>query len=301
MDGSGIVLGVLTSFDGGRLFGQVYGLTAPRVLALHGWRRDHRDFRLVLGGRTLGADSGDGPRRSPTNNGGQGSRSPSDAELADAPAPSIAIDLPGFGSTPPPEEPWGSEEYARAVARIFSDMERPVVIVGHSFGGRVAVRLAADHPDEVCGLVLTGAPLFPAASATGRGRPPRAARRYRMARTLARHGLIGDQRLEEMKQRFGSADYRAATGVMRDILVRSIAEERESAYDPCLAAIRCPVELLWGELDFDSPPAVAQKIATALSGPVAVRIQPGIGHLTPLLVPGELRKAVDRVSPWAEQ
>ncbi len=291
---AGIVLAVLTSFDGGRFFGQVHGSGAPRVLALHGWRRDHRDFDKVLGGQdalgfaTNAAVVGTGATELP--------RSAADAELPAGAVAALALDLPGFGASPVPDEPWGSPDYATAIAAVLDAMEQPVVLVGHSFGGRVAVHLAADHPDKVLGILLTGAPLFPATPPVGnRTRPRRPPFRYRLARSLAKSGVIGPDHLEQMKQRYGSADYRAATGVMRDVLVKAIAEEREEAYTPSLKAITCPVELVWGSNDTAAPPAVANRIASALGGPTAVSVHPGVGHLTPLFIPGHLRAAIDQL------
>lgn len=277
------MLAVLTSFDGGRLFGQVYGSGAPRALALHGWRRDHKDFALVLGG--------DPTRGAPAGQASVLGRSQDDAILPGEPLASLAVDLPGFGATPEPEAPWGSLEYARAVAPVLSAAKGPVVVIGHSFGGRVAVRLAAEYPEAVAGLVLSGAPLFPAAS--GRARKPPL--QLRLGRLLARGGLVGEDRLEELRQRYGSPDYRAASPRMRGVLVRALAEEREAAYSAALRAIACPVELVWGELDTAAPPAVADQIAAELAGPVRARVLPGVGHLTPLLVPGELRAAAERL------
>ncbi|MGH9297202.1 MAG: alpha/beta fold hydrolase, partial [Acidimicrobiales bacterium] len=133
---------MLTSFDAGRLFGQLHGHETPRVLALHGWRRDHEDWSASL------ATAGTGP------------------------LPALALDLPGFGATPAPEEAWGSPEYARAVQKLLGELAVPVILIGHSFGGRVAVELAALEPERVAGIVLTGAPLFPANPAAARRRPP---------------------------------------------------------------------------------------------------------------------------------
>src|ERR1043166_943890 len=57
------------------------------------------------------------------------------------------VDLPGFGESPPPPFPWGTPEYGDAVAEWLQSL--PIArrtIVGHSFGCRVALRLAAQHP-----------------------------------------------------------------------------------------------------------------------------------------------------------
>ena len=107
--------------------------------------------------------------------------------------------------------------------------------------------------------------------------------------------MLGEHKLEEMKQRYGSADYRAASGVMRDVLVRAIAEEREEAYTASLEAITCPTALVWGELDTAAPPAVAERITSAIGPSAHLDVEPGIGHLTPLLIPGRLRASVDRL------
>jgi pimeloyl-ACP methyl ester carboxylesterase len=195
---------------------------------------------------------------------------------------SIALDLPGFGAAPPPPQAWGATEYAELVAEILDEMATPVVVLGHSFGGRVAVELAAHRPEAVAGLVLSGVPLL----RTGPTRRP--ALRFRVARRLARHGLVSDQRMEALRQRFGSADYRAAEGVMRDVLVRVVNER----YDEALAATRCPVDLVWGADDKVVPLGIAQAVADRLGQRARLIVVPGVGHLTPLSAPEALRSAV---------
>ncbi len=272
------MLAVLTSFAGGRLFGQVYGSGSPRVLALHGWRRDHSDFVATLTGEPVAAP------------GGRLARLADDADLPGRPLDSIALDLPGFGSAPEPDGPWGSDRYAEEVGRILSEMEAPVVVLGHSFGGRVAVKLAALEQQRVGGVLLTGTPLFPANP--GRSKPPL---RLRMARRLARSGIVGQERLEALRRQYGSEDYRTASERMRGVLVQALREEREGGYGEALRSISCPVELVWGELDTAAPPRVAEQIASCLRGPVNLVVRSGVGHLTPFLIPGELRAGIDRL------
>src|SRR5579862_818189 len=60
------------------------------------------------------------------------------------------VDLPGFGASPPPPGPWGTEDYADAMAGWLASLPlRKRVWVGHSFGCRVGLQLAARHPDTV--------------------------------------------------------------------------------------------------------------------------------------------------------
>jgi len=247
---------MLKSFASGAMFGDSVGSGASRVLALHGWRRERGDFRRVLDG-------------------------------LDA----LALDLPGFGASPPPPEAWGSAQYAAAVAPVLEEMESdgPPVVLGHSFGGRVAVHLAAEWPERVAALVLTGVPLLRPASATaGAGRKPPLA--FRTARALHRRGLFPDDRMEALRKRHGSADYRAASGVMRDVLVRVVNE----TYEEQLRAVRCPVELVWGDDDTAAPLEVAERAAEMLGDLATLTVVPGAGHLTPTTAPDALRDAVER-------
>lgn len=244
----------MVALPGGMLFGARLGAPgAARVLALHGWGRDRRDFLPALGGRP---------------------------EIG-----TVAVDLPGFGSTPPPPELWGSEDYAAALRPVLESLKAPVVVVGHSFGGRVALRLARQAPDLVGALVLTGAPLAP--TGAPRPRPPR---RYRLLRRARRLGLVSEARLERARRRHGSADYRAAEGVMRSVLVGVLAED----YRDDLRALQCPVVLLWGEEDREVPVAVAEAIARLVPGGAELSVLPGVGHLLPTEAPDALRAAVER-------
>jgi pimeloyl-ACP methyl ester carboxylesterase len=241
---------VLKAFAGGRLFGASHGTAPASVLCLPGWARTHRDFDVTCEG-------------------------------LDA----IVLDLPGFGASPEPPEPWGAGGYAEAVEPVPAEMADAVVVVGHSFGGRVAVHLAARNPDRVTGLVLTGVPLLRRPGA----RPPRQATVFRVARTLHRLGLVGDGRMEAFRRRYGSSDYRAVSGVMRQVLVRVVSE----TYEEQLAAVACPTELVWGDDDAEVPLAVAEA-AQGLLAHSTLTLLPGAGHLTPLSAPGELRAAVER-------
>lgn len=200
----------------------------------------------------------------------------------------MAIDLPGFGATPDPPEAWGSAQYADAMASVLADMATPVVAVGHSFGGGVALHLAASHPELVAGVVLTGVPRLVA----GIGGGQRPATRYRAGRLLHDWGLVSEGRMEVLRQRYGSADYRLAAGVMRQVLVRTLAE----TYEQQLEALCCPVELVWGDDDTAAPLALAEAAVGLIAHP-NLTVCRGAGHLTPLSVPGALRQAIERCRP----
>jgi len=231
---------VLTVVAGDLLADRV-GRAEPRVLALHGWARSGADFGQVLAG-------------------------------TDA----LAIHLPGFGVTPTPPEPWGTVEYADHLADALAG-SGPFVVVGHSFGGRVAVRLAVRHPELVSSIVLTGAPLVRATP------PPKPSLLFRTVKALRAAHLLPQSVLDRLRKNSGSDDYRAAEGVMRGVFVRVVGED----YREDLAALSVPVHLVWGELD-DSAPLAGARLAAGIVPGARLDVVPGEGHL----MTGALQDAV---------
>lgn len=234
----------LRSFIDGAVFADVSGASSPTVVTLHGWGRDRSDL--------AGATSA-------------------------LPVRSVAFDLPGFGSSPEPPIPWGAEQYADLIGRALDELmdhdqapghaQRSVVLVGHSFGGRVAVCLAAARPSLVAGLLLSGVPLL----RNSNGKPAAA---FRAARLLHRSGMLSDKRMEAFRRRSGSDDYRAASGTMRATLVRLVNE----SYEVQLAQLVCPVALVWGDEDAAAPLRIAQLAVGLLHTPYSLDLVPGVGH-----------------------
>ncbi|HET8958193.1 MAG TPA: alpha/beta hydrolase [Microcella sp.] len=232
---------MITTLAGGRVLAEKHGSIPPRVVALHGWGRDGTDFETVLSG-------------------------------LDA----VSIHLPGFGPAPAPDTAWSTEQYAELVAEAIAP-HAPVTIVGHSFGGRVAVRLAARHPELVRGMVITGAPLV---RLTAAAPPPLS---FRVAKWANARGILSDQRMEALRRQRGSADYRAAQGVMRDVLVTAVSEN----YDDDLAAISCPVRMVWGANDTAAPTDAGRAASERIPG-ARFRVVDGAAHL----MTGDLELAV---------
>lgn len=205
---------------------------APRVLALHGWGRTRADLLPAVSG-----------------------------------VAAVVPDLPGFGASSPPPAAWGSKQFAELLAPVLA--EGGWTVVGHSFGGRIAVQLAAGWPELVSELVLTGVPLLRRTPSSGK--PPLA---FRAVKRLNRLGLLSDDRMEAERRKRGSADYRAAQGVMRDCLVRLVNED----YRDLLSGIAVPVSLVWGASDTAAPLSMARE-AQALLPAATLTVSPTSGHL----------------------
>jgi len=178
---------------------------APLLIWAHGWGHTHRAF-LPL------------------------------AESARRTASSILIDFPGFGASPLPPAVWGTADYADAVAEWIAGLPAGRrVWIGHSFGGRVGLQLAARRPEAVNGMVLIAAAgLPPHRSAAARMRI--AARRwaFRLARSVTPEGPARDR----LRERFGSAEN------LSDVA----------------RAVRCPVALVYGENDRETPPEIGERL-----------------------------------------
>lgn len=158
-----------------------------------------------------------------------------------------ALDLPGFGQTELPPEPWGVEQYQEFVAAFMDalSLESPT-LVGHSNGGRIAIRMAATEPSRVSRLVLVDSAGI---------RPKRTLRWYRrvgmakVGKYAARFlGAPGERLRELLVGRAASADY-AAAGPLRPTLVKLVNTDLRSF----MPSISVPTLLVWGSHDTDTP------------------------------------------------
>jgi pimeloyl-ACP methyl ester carboxylesterase len=66
----------------------------------------------------------------------------------------LAVDLPGFGKTPAPDEPLTPECLAAPVIELARSLESPPLLIGMSMGGRVALEAALTQPNLFRGIVL---------------------------------------------------------------------------------------------------------------------------------------------------
>jgi pimeloyl-ACP methyl ester carboxylesterase len=185
----------------------------------------------------------------------------------------LAVDLPGFGWSDPPPAAWGSAEYAAHVERLLDETALgPAAVLGHSFGGRVAIRLAAGRPQRVTRLVLV------AAAGIRRARRPRDYARIGVTKVLNGClrvpilGRLAGPVAARWRERVGSRDYKAA-GRMRPTLVRLVSEDLA----PLLPEIEAPTLILWGDRDEEVGKAAVLTMASMIRG-ARLLVFPGAGH-----------------------
>ena len=188
----------------------------------------------------------------------------------------VRFDLPGFGTSPAPVLPAGSYEYAEivgdAIGQAAAFMPRPsevkVVVIGHSFGGRVALSLTSVSQNQfaLAAVLLSGVPLL---RSPGASRKPKLT--FRIARYMFKYRLISQTKMEALRVRYGSRDYALATGIMRNVLVKVVNED----YAELIRNLKVPVSLLWGQDDIVAPVAVAERAANLHPSLISLKTMPG--------------------------
>ena len=170
------------------------------------------------------------------------------------------IDFPGFGQSEEPKEAWNIEKYSLMLEEFvkLTGIKKPIVM-GHSFGGRVAIRYSARNNIEK--LVLFGSPCIRLQEEL-----PLKVRILKKLKTLPGMNKIG----EYMKQFIGSRDYKAASPIMRETLVEVVNEDL-SKY---AREIEEPTLLIWGEQDTEAPVNDARELEKIMMD-AALIILPG--------------------------
>jgi len=166
------------------------------------------------------------------------------------------IDLPGFGLSYPPNEVWGTLDYAKRLLEYMDQHKIPKAsFLGHSFGGKVSLCLATTTPERVENLILL------AASGMRRKRTFLNQCTFK-AIGWAGKALKGIDKVchtsfftNHFIPRFGSADYKNA-GSMRPILVRTVNEDFSDQFP----RISAKTLLIWGEDDAETPPEIGQRL-----------------------------------------
>lgn len=169
-----------------------------------------------------------------------------------------SVDFPGFGaSTEPPTQGgvWGVEEYTQIIEKL-SEAEgiKNPILIGHSFGGRVAIVYASRN--KVDKVVLVDAAGV---------KPKRKLKYYikvysfKLAKrwfTLLYGKDGGKKRIENMRNKRGSSDYANSTPTMKAVLSKVVNE------DLChlMPKIEAPTLLIWGKEDTATPLSDAKKM-----------------------------------------
>ena len=189
----------------------------------------------------------------------------------------LTVDLPGHGKSTEPQllpdgRPWGVNEFTEMIEALarHEGIEAPI-LVGHSYGGRIGILYASRNKVEK--MVLVDAA----------GVKPRRPLSYylkiysfKLSKWITQLVLGKEKaaaRIEAMRARKGSADYKNSSPMMRRVMSRSVNQDL-CKYMPL---IKAPTLLMWGEADTATPLSDARKMEKLIPGAGLVTFA-GCGH-----------------------
>jgi pimeloyl-ACP methyl ester carboxylesterase len=188
----------------------------------------------------------------------------------------VAMDMPGFGESEEPKTPWCVDDYVQFVIDFLKDYDaKEVTLLGHSFGGRVIIKMHSREslPFKVKKVILVdSAGIMPPKSNKKSWRT----RYYKMGKAVLSTKLVqklAPDALENFRKKMGSADYAAASPMMRQVMVKVVNEDLE----PYLPNIKCPTLLVWGVNDTATPLSDGEKMEKLIPDAGLVRLE-NAGH-----------------------
>ncbi len=203
------------TFDGIKIYYSDEGSGKP-VVFFHGWGADTRSFEIC-------AKALEGCRI-------------------------IRLDFPGHGKSEEPQRAYSLDDFADCAKKLFevTGVKNPV-LVGHSNGGRVIIRLLSGGYEAKKAVLIDSAGIIPKRSLSYKIKVAK----YKAAKKAVRifFPKTADERIEKMKKKSGSADYKNASGVMRDTMVKLVNTDLA----PELQKIKVPTLLVWGTQDKETP------------------------------------------------
>lgn len=205
------------------------------------------------------------------------------------------MDIRGHGETSIGWPRYGAIPGASDAVALIRQLGGPAVLVGHSGTGRTAVWAAAEHPDDVSGLVLidsfvrdTRPHLFARLAAQIVGRSATLWTMYYASLYPTRKPADFDHYLRALEQKMREPERLTA---MRRLLTQPSEENQDR-----LAEVRCPALVIMGsrDADFRNPAAEAHLIAGGLRAEGRVALITDAGHYPHVEFPDETAAAVTR-------
>ena len=187
-----------------------------------------------------------------------------------------AVNFPGCGNSQVMPEPWNLDDYCEFVLEFVKSMgHKNPILIGHSHGGRVTMKLTADgklNPPKI--VLLDAAGLIPKKSFKQKAK----ARNFKIIKkVLTLPGLKNKTEglLQKAREHYGSADYKAAPEVLRKTMVSLVNTDIRDI----LPNIKCPSLLIWGENDTATPLDDAKTIEKLIPD-AGLCVIKGTGHFS---------------------
>jgi len=147
----------------------------------------------------------------------------------------ILIDLPGFGESDEPDFAWSLADYVEMLHSFIQELKIDAIhLIGHSFGGKISLLYASKY--KVNKLILLASPY--------KVKIQKQSLKVRILKKAKNVPGLGNV-AEKMKKYFGSVDYKNATPLMRDVLVKHVNTDLTEM----AKKIKCPTFIIWGDND----------------------------------------------------
>lgn len=187
-----------------------------------------------------------------------------------------AIDFPGFGQSENPDTSYHVEDYSRLVLEFIKQKKlEKVVLVGHSFGGRVIIKLVGKlgyKPEKV--ILVDSAGIKPKKSFKRKVKESI----FKCIKNIA-NIILGKEKakklIDKYKNKLGSQDYKNADETMKEVF-KNVINEDLTEYLP---NIKTSTLLIWGDRDLDTPISDAKKMEELIPDAGLVTIA-GAGHFS---------------------
>ena len=207
----------------------------------------------------------------------------------------IVLDLPGFGKTQAPlsrrspkgeggAEVWGIEEYSDFMYQYAKHLGvAKFTLIGHSFGGQIAIQFAVDHPEKLETLILI--------ASAGVRRTPGIAKKLVMAVAKLMSFVLYIIPFKDLRMNVKNAlymlirrrDYVKTQGIMREVFKKVITQDLTAKF----ANIRTRTLLIWGEKD-ELTPVQDAYLMNELIANSKLEIIPGAKHALNFEMPEKL-------------
>lgn len=188
----------------------------------------------------------------------------------------LAMDMPGFGQSDEPQDVWDVDNYTDFVIDFVKDFsDGKVTFLGHSFGGRVIFKMNAREnlPFEIEKIILVDSAGVRPKVSTSQKIKQGVFRKTKKILTSEAVTKAFPNLMDDLRNMNGSADYLAASPVMRQILVKVVNEDLTDLFE----LVTVPALLIWGEADTATPLSDARLMESKMKDAGLVVI-PGCGH-----------------------
>ena len=149
-------------------------------------------------------------------------------------------DLPGFGQSPPPKKVWSISDYAEWVKEYCKEQNLlKVFLLGHSFGGAIALKFSLKYPEKVKKLFLVAPAII----------RKRSLKKEIIKKIAKPFSFLPESAKKIIYIKILKSNYPLKKGIMRDIFLRVIKEDQ---LEDC-SSISVPTVIIWGENDNITP------------------------------------------------